>query len=350
LAIAFKLTAGIAVIFLGTAFVLVAIKKPDPFEAFWQPRLLTFGLLLGSITIYVGIPNLLLRGPEWFIQSRIVSKNTALAGGTAMPQGYNALYTYLNALGLPLAIASIFGLIATVNRLITKDDGSKSEFILLTGLGVYLVVFFVLWQSFKTHHILPSIPLLALSFGISLSKYFETRGDVARVVFAILLLTTSIYAGAGLYQFTNDPRDEAADWLASNADPDATVTTFSNSPAGDGLVHGLPIDHYTFGREPGDPGEPYTDWLISTPDREPEYIIHSGSVGSPKQHPRRAEFYNRLMNGDHHGYVVAAEFGKRPTARGQYSELLYAGIEPKIEKRKGYKIIFAKNESLTNSQ
>jgi hypothetical protein len=52
------------------------------------------------------------------------------------------------------------------------------------------------------------------------------------------------------------------------------------------------------------------------------------------------------MNGDHHGYVVAAEFGERPTARGQYSELLYAGIEPKIEKRKAYKIIFAKNTSL----
>jgi hypothetical protein len=345
LAIAFKLTAGIAVIFLGTAFVLVALDKPDPLGALWQPRPLIYGLLLGSITIYVGIPNLLLRGPEWIIDARIVGSFSNKTAATVAPQGYNALLAYLNSLGFPLAIASISGGAVTLYQLITRADRNKGEIILLAGLGSYLLVFFVLWQDFSTHHVLPSIPLLVLTFGITLSRYAETRTNVARVVFVVLLLTTSLYAGIGLYQFTNDPRDEAADWLKSNADPDDTVAVFSNSPTGHGLVHGQPIDHYTFGREPGDPGEPYTEWLVSTPDRGPEYIMHSGSTGSPEQHPRRAEFYDQLMNGDHHGYIVAAEFGARPEVRGRISELLLAGVIPTIEKRKHYKIIFAKNES-----
>jgi hypothetical protein len=348
LAIAFKLTAGIAVIFLGTAFVLVALNKPDPIGALWQPRLLIYGLILGSILIYVGIPNLLLRGPEWLIEERLIGSLDNKTAASVTPQGYNALLTYLNGLGLPLAIASISGVPLTVHRLVTKDNQPKGEIVLLTGIISYLVVFFVLWQDFNTHHVLLSIPLLLLSLGITISRYFETQQDVTRVIFIVLLLTTSLYAGAGLYQFTNDPRDETADWLAKNANPDITVTTFSDSPAGDGLVHGFSIDHYKFGREPGDPGEPYTEWLVSTPDRNPEYILLTGNRdANPEQHPRRAEFYDRLINGDHYGYVVAAEFGESPEKQSRITKILTAGVIPHLEKRKDYKIILSKNESLT---
>jgi hypothetical protein len=52
------------------------------------------------------------------------------------------------------------------------------------------------------------------------------------------------------------------------------------------------------------------------------------------------------MNGNQYGYVVVAEFGERPQTQDRRSELLYAGIEPNIEKRSEYVAIFAKNESL----
>jgi hypothetical protein len=346
LAIAFKLTAGVAVVFLGCAYFLRALSKPEPLSALWRPRFLLYGLLLGAITIYIGIPNLLLRGPEWLIEARIIGKNEGLALATNAPRGYSALRAYLNGLGLPLAIAATIGLLATTSRLINYNDYRNGEVILLAGLAVYLVVFFGIWRNFNTHHILPSVPLLILPLGVTLSRYLETKKNIAQTVFVVVLLSTALYAGVGLYKYTDAPRDEAAEWLESEAPPKATVTVFDNSPAGYGLVHGQPVDHYHFERMADFPGGPYTEWLISTPDRGPEYIQTGGGIRSPDEYPRRGEFNKRLIHGDHHGYVIAAEFGERPQPQSRYSELLHAGIEPNIEKRKGYIIIFAKNKSL----
>jgi len=350
LAIAFKLTAGVVVVFLGVAYFLTGLKKSDPIAALWQPRLLLFGLLLGIITIYVGIPNLLLRGPEWLIEARLLGENQARTVASTTPRGYSALLAYLNGLGLPLAIGTAAGLFATVRRFLTERTSHDGEVVLFVGLVVYFVLFFGVWREFNTHHVLPSIPLLVILFAVTLSQYFEDRADIARVVLAVVLLTTALYAGAGLYQFTNDPRDEATEWLESEAPPEATITVFDNSPAHVGLVHGRPIDHYQFGRAAAFPGEEYTEWLLSTPDRNPEYIVTTGNIRGTGEYLRRAEFNDRLMNGDHYGYVVAAEFGERPQSRSRSSELLRAGIEPKLEKRKDYSIIFARNESLANPQ
>jgi len=345
IAIAFKLTAGVGVFFLATAFFLTALDKPDPLSAVWQPRLLTYGLLLGVVTIYVGIPNLLLRGPEWLIESRIIGGQASKTAGAGIPLGYSAAIAYLNGLGLPLAVGASTGLLATVRRITLNREYNRSELILLVGLAVYLGVYFGLWQNFKTHHVLLSIPLLLIVFGRWFSRLFETRTEIARVAFAVLLLTTALYAAGGLYQFTDDPRDEAADWIESEADPQATVTVFDNSPAWEGIVHGRPIDHYPFGRAADFPGDPYTEWLLETPDREPEYIVLT-SIRDSDQYPLRAEFQERLLNGDRYGYAVAAEFGERPDTRGRASELLSAGIVPELEKRAEYELVLAKNESL----
>jgi hypothetical protein len=345
LAIAFKLTAGVAVVFLGSAYFLTALEKPNPVVALWKPRLLTYGLLLGVVTIYVGIPDLLLRGPEWFVDARIIGGQSSKAGVTDIPRGYSALLAYLNGLGLPLFIGAFSGLLATLRQFVRSESTkniSTGTIVLLTGLAVYLVIFLGVWRSFRTHHILPSVPLLLILFGAAFSRHFEQRADIARVVFAVMLLTTALYAGAGLYKFTNDARDEAADWMESEADSEATVAVFSNTPTKHGLVHGQPVSHYHFGRAAEFPGDPYTEWLLETPSREPEYIMHNGGIRDSDEYPRRAEFNERLMDGDHYGYVVAAEFGERQQTQSRRSELLYAGIEPNIEKRHGYTIILKK--------
>lgn len=345
LAIAFKLTAGVAVIFLGAAYILSASQKSEPIVALWQPRLLGYGLALGVIIIYVSIPNLLLRGPEWLIESRIIGSHAEKAVGTNIPLGYSALLAYLNGLGLPLAVGTAVGLLATIKRIKQKVhyDG---ELIIFAGLVVYLLVFFGLWDQFRTHHVLPSIPLLIILFGCTVSRHLENPTKIVRGTLAVMLLTTALYAGTGLYAFTDDPRDEAAEWIEKETQPEDIVTVFENSPAHVGIVHGRPVDHYSFGRAADFPGEPYTEWLLSTPDREPEYIQTSGVIRDSEQYPRRAEFIDRLMNGDQYGYVVAAEFGERPKEQSRRAEVLQAGIDPKIEKRSEYMVIFAKNKSL----
>lgn len=345
LAIAFKLTAGVAVVFLCIAYLLRAVEKSDPIGALWQPRLLLSGMILGAVIIYVGIPNLLLRGPEWFIEVRVSGQTAQKAAESTVPHGYSALMAYLNGLGLPLLIATIVGLLLSIKRVARTDYNSKDETILLAGLAAYLLVFVGLWTDFRTHHILPSIPLLILPFGITLSRYFDTRTEIAKVVFSVVLITTAMYAGAGLLKFTDDPRDEAANWIETEGDTEDTIAVFERSPATLGLVHGQPTDHYQFG-ETTDPGDPYTEWLISTPDREPDYIQITAPIPGRDEYPRRDAFATRLIDGDHYGYVVAAEFGDRSEPRNRQQPILYAGIEPTIEKRFNYAIIYAKNESI----
>lgn len=347
LAIAFKLTAGVAVVFLGCAFVLQAATSDEPLESLWQPRLLGTGLLLGTLAIYIGIPNLLLRGPDWFISSRIAGEVAGKTATMTVPQGYNGLLAYLNGLGLPLTLGVLFGVVATARRCVRDRLERRGEILVLAGLLVYLAVFLGLWSNVRTHHVLPSIPLLTLALGLTASAEWRPNRSFRKVTLALLLVTTGVYAGLGTYQYTNDPRDEAAEWMRSKAPPEATVTVYENSPAHVGIVHGRPVDHYDFGRSASFPGEPFTDWVLATPEREPEYIQTDGTLRHSAQYPRRARYMDRLMDGDHYGYVVAAEFGQRPREYAPTREVLRAGIYPTIEKRESYIRVFAVNETYT---
>jgi hypothetical protein len=340
-AIAFKLSAGVAVVFLGAAYILSASKKNNPVIALWKPSLLLSGFLIGSLAIYFGIPNLLLNGPEWIVE-RVV-RGQAPKTVTSNPPGYSALLAYLNGFGLPLFIGVASGTLARIRGLLRSNDCRRGEILLFIGLFVYLVVFIGVWNDFKTHHVLLSIPLPIIPLSIVLSQYFEKRRASARAILIILTLSTALYAGAGLYNFTDDPRDEATDWLESETSSEATMSVFVNSPAKAGLVHGRPVDYYTFERgTEQSPGEAYTDWLLSTPGRSPEYIQTVGTVRNSDEHPRRKKFVDRLVNADHYDYTIVAEFGEPPKERSRQSELLYAGINPKIEQRDDYVVILSK--------
>lgn len=351
LTIAFKLTGGVVVLFLATAYTIRAAEHDSPVRAFWQPKILAAGLGLGLVSIYVGIPNLLVGGPEWLAE-RIFSAHQTKAV-TTDPQGYQTLLSYLNGLGLPLTVGSVLGFAATTRVLLRDWYTHRAELIISVGLLSYLLVFFVLWSQIRTHHTLPTVPLFLILLATVLSRRLRDSGSAARLVVAVLLVTTAIYAAGGLFQYTTEPRDQSAKWLDAHAPPDATVTIYTWAPGKAGIDHGRPIDHYDFGRAsffPGENsterGENYTDWVISTPNRTPEYIHVRSGIRGADQYPRRGEFYDRLIAGDHYGYVPAAEFGTRANERSYAHETVRAGLIPEIEKRGRYIKVFARDRSL----
>lgn len=65
-------------------------------------------------------------------------------------------------------------------------------------------------------------------------------------------------------------------------------------------------------------------------------------VRNSDEHPRRKKFVDSLVNDDHYGYTIVAEFGEPPNERTRQSELLYAGIKPNIEQRSDYVVILSK--------
>jgi hypothetical protein len=308
-----------------------------------------YGLCLGAIIIYIGIPNLLVRGPEWFLGTRLQGQ-TALKSLSTVPQGYSALLAYLNGLGLPLFIAVTVGFLYNIQKLVGSRDWYNPQCMLILGIVGYLLVFVFWWNNFKTHHVLPSIPLLILSFAIAFSEanidrynldVFNT--NVLRVCLIIMIVFTSTYAGIGLLQFADDPRDEATEWLKTEITTGETMTVFVNSPPKVGLVHGQQVDHYQFGQTL-DPGEDYTDWIVSTPDREPEYIQTILTIRGENEYPDRAEFNDQLIRGGEFNYTVTAEFGETPTKRSLRENILFAGVIPKMEKTYDYLVILEKKE------
>lgn len=353
LAMAFKLTGGVVVVFLAVAFILRHAESESPLLGLWRPRLLVVGGLLGLAVFVVGKPNLLFVGPDWFTVRLSSALSGKLGGGgtSAPPMGYAAALAYLNGLGLALCFGVIIGLIDWARSWQRNDSSRQAELVLIAGLAVYLVVFLVIWQNFKTHHVLPSIPLLNLPLAMGLSRALERGSRLARVGFTVLLVFSVVYAGIGLFQYTNDSRDEAARWFQTEVDLDSNVLVYEHSVAHYGAVHGRPAARYDFLEEPQignivENESDYTHWIVTSPDREPDYIVVGGGIRGSGKYPERAAFYDRLVNGDHFGYVVAAEFGQRHCEKSWKQELLYAGIQPRIEKRSSYQMILARNQSL----
>jgi hypothetical protein len=343
LAIAFKLTGGVAVVFLASAFLLRAIGDSNTLGELLRSRLLFLGFVFGAAMIYIGIPGLLIGGPEWLTQR--ITGTYSSKSAQVYPQGYTALLAYLNSLGLPLFAASVYAVIFNFKQLIYNRWRQRHELVLLVGLSVYFIVFFILWNDIKTHHVLPSIPILLILVGVAFSHLVNSRTRIARALLAVLLLTTAVYASIGVYQYTNDPRDQATEWLQTEVDADTEIMVSSDNPAAYGVDHGREVIYY-----PSNYQGTKTEWLLNTSDRQPPLIqISNADLSNADQHPRRSEYYEKLMK-EENNYVMVAEFGERRTDLSRTERLLREGLVPRIEKRSTYVAIFAKNESLDDAE
>lgn len=364
-AIAFKLTAVIGVVALGTAYLLRAYRTGTVwYVALARPRLIGTGMLLGVIAIAVGYPSILLSGPDALVDRifRGTSNKGSVAGGRVAPTWWWFLRSYLNGLGLPLFLAGIGGILANVAQLRPRsrsesESESESESREIDGVLVVLAVFascvFMLswWEYIRVHHLLPTFPLIVLLVSTAVLRLRDRTPLVARSLVVILLVSSGLYTGYGDVAYATQPRDEAAAWLDEHASDTATVEVYESDMQDSAVPHGMSTSHYSHKTDGGltDLEKPsVTEWMQNMPERCPEYIqltnedllylapsSPNARAGFYYHYPERAEYIRNLLTDDSDGYEIVAEFGDRPLFLGgtipaeSMPELLRVGVIPR---------------------
>lgn len=350
-AIAFKLTGGPAVFVLGAGLVTRELDQTTggPVELFSsireRGRLIASMLAIGLVTIYVGRPNVLFGGPGELL-FRTTWATDAYFAESSPPPGFPQFRALFQATGLPLALALLVGLGWHLARLLRRRTDGCVPMILLPAIVPYVVVF-SWWNSFRPHHVLPAVALGIVLLTPLLERGLRAdRSRATRALVAGLLLTTAIFAGAGTLSLASDPRDQATGWVDDNVEDDERVLVYDASVASYGITHDTSVERYDWVEEPGVSDQirnytAYTEWVTASVDREPEYIMITDAPpvysepgrGADSNVTRQSAFYDRLLDGDHFGYEVAAKFGELPAERGYARQLLRAGVAPSVEKR-----------------
>ncbi|WP_336135323.1 ArnT family glycosyltransferase [Natronomonas amylolytica] len=360
LAIAFKLTAGVVVFVLAGSLVARSLKTDGAwYSGLLRPKLIAGGLALGSVAIYVGIPSILVSGPEALLTRvfHTAGQKTALSGGREAPIWYWISKGYLEGFGLPLGLATVVAIPVSFLFLRKQSVSIHAAALLLVALVVYLMVFFQ-WSYLRMHHLLPTFPLMLLLLGMVLAGLNKQRPLLGHTLVAILVVTSALYAGGGVIKYATEPRDQATDWMESNVDQGERVVVYENSIADVAAIHGRTVEHYPYDEENATYSSSlvlnesaYTEWMISTPGRGPEYIqltaadIRYLDPFSPlaEKYPRRAEYIRQLLDGDN-GYRIAVEFGNRPEYRTPNAELIRTGVKPTPDPYEEYVVILERDD------
>ena len=349
-AIAIKLTMAVTVPLLAVAYLLRVRNAGSEWrDALFRPRLLLAGAVLGAATIFVSFPTVLAGGLHP-LGNRLMRG----AGGKTNPHGWRieptwwwVLRGYLNGLGLPLFVGAIGGVLASIPQLRKRSPEADGIVLALIVLATYAFLYRN-WAYVRTHHLLPTFPILVLLLAVALRRLYAHRRRVARPLIAALVLSTALYAGVGDLGYATQPRDEATEWLRTNAAPNATVETYPTDPQEAAVPHGMRVYRPTNRRASGGANESRGEWVISVTERCPEYIELNyyqailflapddwSERARRLSGPRRTEHFRRLLAGDVPPYEVAATFGPRPAfldgepRQSRLRELLEVGIYPR---------------------
>jgi len=328
-AMAFKLTAAVAIPLLGAA-VLLRARRPETTRAsaLARPRLLLAGGACGAVAVFVGYPGVLLNGPDVLLDriARGAGSKGSLHGYVNAPSWWWLLRGSAHAAGLPLFLALLASVPLGLLRAREPSLAGAGAALALVGVAVYRLVYSV-WSYIRPHHLLPALVLLSLVLAVVLADWLERRPAVARPVVAVLLVTTALYAGVGVLGYASQPRDEATDWLAAHVDGNDTVETYVTDPQEAPVPHGVTVSH------PGDrtttvdgvrvrPSR--TDWMRAMPERCPAFIVLNAHESlqylAPDDYSRRAalladperEAYVQALLSGNYSYEVAARFGSQP--------------------------------------
>ena len=335
LAIGFKLTAAPVVLVVGLAYLLrVRGGDLETVLANQRPKLLVSGALIGLLVIFLSFPSTAI-GRLDLVVERIFGGSVQRATHTTGPDApvlWWFLRGYLSALGLPLLIAGVTGILGTLWQLRRRPVGSRVVVLVLGGLVGYLLLFST-WHDFRVHHLLPTFPLIVILLAWSLDDVRERAPAVGRVAIAVLVLTSGLYAGVGVAEYADMPRDQAVDWLETNADEDAVIETYRRHLQDTAIPHSMNVTH-AYGSHGTDERLDPCPTYIQLGYRDLLYLAEGTYY---RNGPVKANYLRKVLDGEY-GYEIAAEFGPRPPnfvpdrpEPGNYVDLLRLGIIPQTD-------------------
>lgn len=269
LAIAFKPTAGITALVLGAAY-LLRLRRGD--DARVRPVLLVGGPLLAVAVVYLAFPSVVLNGPEPMAVrlARFTEEKSKTHGWLGRPTWWWFVRGWAHGLGWPLFLGSIAGVLAAIPRL--REDSFETDGVILALVGIVIIVaVYSRWAYFHAHHLLLTFPLGVLLTAIALQRLSVDNRRLARGAMAVLVLTTAVYAGVGTLGYASQPRDRTVAWLDANADPDATVETYSRDSQEAAVPHSMTIHRPT--NFVGGEGPPRDEYMQDIEQRCPAYVV-----------------------------------------------------------------------------
>ncbi|SDY77868.1 glycosyltransferase family 39 protein [Halopenitus persicus] len=342
-AIAFKLTAVPVVPLIGLAFPLRARRADRPWHAalasLAEPgtlRTIVASALAGLLCIVLGFPTALVGAPDLVLE-RVFVDPVARATHTTGPDApiwWWFLRGYLSALSIPLLVAGIGGVLASVLAIIPglrgRENGRDGALLVLALLGTYLLLFSQ-WHDFRVHHLLPTFPLVALLLADRLTALEASRPAIARPLMAVLLVTAGGYAVVGVGGYADMPRDQAEDWLLENAEPDATVETYRVDFQDTAIPYELSASPVA--QPEGIGTDPCPDY-IQLGYRDLLYLVDDTYYRNGARQHR----YIRSLLEEEYNYEIVAEFGPRPpnyvpdrAEPGSARDLLRYGVVPQTD-------------------
>ena len=350
---ALKLSAGVAALVLGAAFVLRARHAEESWgEHLWQPRFLAVGVGIGTTAIVLGYPSLLVGDPAdvggRFVRG--VANKGNPHGWRVQPSWWWILRGYLHGLGLPLFVGALASVVAVLPRLRERTRRTDALALVLFAVAAYVLVFSG-WAYIRMHHLLVTFPLLAVVVAVAGQRLREFSPAVGRVAVALLLVTSGVYAAGGSLAYASQPRDQTAAWIGERAGPNTTVETYVRDPQEVGVPHDVTVYHpfdrrmevANRTRKPG-----IHEWTLAVEERCPDYVVltyHKSLLYlAPDDWGKRASqlsdadlerYFRDLLANETYPYTVAERFGRRPRfldGKGRRSTLdamLYVGVRPR---------------------
>jgi hypothetical protein len=337
-AITFKLTAAPVVLVLGVAYLLRTGEADDRRAALLRPRLLAAGMAVGAVTIVLGFPSALVAGFDP-LRERLLGESAArMSSGTGpdAPIWWWFLRQYFNGLGLPLFVASVGAVLAGIAGLLPRPreraTNTGGVALLLVTIGAYLLMFSQ-WQDFRTHHLLPTFPLLVVVLAAGIMRWRGRAPRAANVTIAFLLVTSGTYAVAGDLGYATEPRDQAVSWLNENAPANATMEVTRRSFQDAAVPHWMEIRHFSGGGSAAGTDDVCPTY-IQVGYRDLLYLKEDSYYRSGED---RREYFRSLLGGEYN-YEIAVEFGQRPPnfipqrpTPGSLVDLLWVGLIPRTD-------------------
>ena len=356
LAIAFKLSGGVAAIVLGAALFVRAARSDDPTDELARPVVVLGGLVVGTVTIWVGIPSVLLGGPAELL-TRVggsIASKTTKTGGLDAPISYWLLRQYVRGLGLPLFVTVVVGTAVSARRVASRWRHVNALYLLLfVSMCVFLLVY-SRWEFVRLRHIVPTFPPLLVLLGAVADRWWESKSwgtqTAVRAIITLVVVSTVLTAGLGEMGYVTEPRDQATAWIESNTEQEERVEVYENSIADVAVPHDRKTIHYDYPEEQATLNSSlvlnesrYTDWMRSMPERSPAYIqITSNELTyidpastDYRQYPERREYIAGLLGGEYN-YTVIAEFGRWERTSTLRDDFIRAIFRPEIGGQEDY--------------